>query len=430
LIGFSQGNAFLRSPDNSFVLLPNGRLQVDGYFFHSQNPTPNPTALLRRARLELAGWVGGWVYFSIAGDFAQAPPPSSAAPALPANLFTTDDFVALAPWQNLFILQVGQFDAPFTLENRTSDKYFDFMERSVTVRAFGIPDNKEMGAMLHGYDEGKNFYYSLGVFNGDSQNFKNIDHNFDWMGRAWIAPFPEGAFHAVEFGASYWTGYRSSTLAPTAQTTQGGFVFFPTASFQSIAPGTTAITTVQLRQQGPINAAGLELNVPVDHRYGVRGEVVWRHSSLKEANVSSPASPVFLVPADLRGWSAYGEAWLWLIGDDTIIGDQQGLEPFGRYTKFGVRPPQRGLMVAFRFEHLDEALSEPAGSPTLVGLPNPALGTTRLNVYELGINAWLSKRYRLTFNYLLNRFGGDTPYVQGLSSMTEQEFLFRFGIAL
>jgi len=170
--------------------------------------------------------------------------------------------------------------------------------------------------------------------------------------------------------------------------------------------------------------------VPVDHRYGVRGELVWRHSSYQEANVSSPASPKFLTPADLRGWSAYGEAWLWLIGDDTIIGDQQGLEPFPRYGHFGVRPPRRGLMVAFRYERLEEALSQPAGSPELVGLPNPAQGQTKLSVYELGINAWLSKRYRFTFNYLLNRFGGDTPYLRSLTSMTEQEFLFRFGIAL
>ncbi len=429
LIGFNNGTAFIRSPDNGFILFPNGRLQVDGYFLRSDNLTPNPTALLRRARLELAGWVGQWVYFSIAGDFAQAPPPSAAAPVLPANLFTTDDFVALAPWDNLAILQVGQFDAPFTLENRTSDKYFDFMERSVTVRAFGIPSNKEIGAMVHGYDEPKNFYYSLGVFNGDSQNFKNADTSFDWMGRGWVAPFPAGPLHAAELGFSYWVGHRTSTLAPAAQTTQGGFTFFPTSTFRAVPPGTTTVTTVQLRQNGPTHAAGLELNVPVDHRYGFRGELVWRHSVYGEADVTNAAKPVFLMPAELRGWSGYGEAWVWLVGDDTLIGDQQGIEPLTRFTKFGVRPPQRGLMVAVRYEHLEEALSEPDGS---VGFapPSPAVGKTKLSVYELGVNAWLSKRYRFTFNYLLNHFGGDTPYLQSFSSSTEQEFLFRLAIAL
>src|SRR6185503_9683307 len=127
-------------------------------------------------------------FFSIAGDFASGPP-AAANPIAPAQLITTDDFVGLAPWENLALLQVGQFDAPFTLENRTSDKYFDFIERSITVRAFGIPSNKEQGAMVHGMLPGKVAYYSLGVFDGDGTNFKNQDDNFDVLGRAWVAPF-------------------------------------------------------------------------------------------------------------------------------------------------------------------------------------------------------------------------------------------------
>ena len=74
LAGFSDGTAFLRAPDNSFILFPSGRLQVDSYVFHSANKVPNNTFLLRRARLELGGWIGGFVYFWLAGDFAQGPP--------------------------------------------------------------------------------------------------------------------------------------------------------------------------------------------------------------------------------------------------------------------------------------------------------------------------------------------------------------------
>ncbi|MES1209882.1 MAG: porin [Pseudomonadota bacterium] len=182
LAGFSDGTPFLRSPDRSFVLFPGARLQTDAYVFRSADKTPNNTFLLRSARLELGGWVGSWVYFFLTGEFAQAPPPA-AAPVAPANLLTNDDYVAIAPWGNLAVLQVGQFDAPFTLENRVSSKFIPFMERSVTVRAFGIPDNKEMGAMIHGFDADRNFYYSVGTFNGDGQNFKNADGHFDWMGR-------------------------------------------------------------------------------------------------------------------------------------------------------------------------------------------------------------------------------------------------------
>jgi len=52
LAGFSNGTAFLRSPDNEFVLFPTGRLQLDTYLFQSTNKVPNNTVLVRRARIE------------------------------------------------------------------------------------------------------------------------------------------------------------------------------------------------------------------------------------------------------------------------------------------------------------------------------------------------------------------------------------------
>jgi len=437
LAGISDGNAFLRSPNNEFILFPNGRLQVDTYLFHysgdeNKAKIPNDTFLLRRARLELGGWVGSFVYFWLAGDFALGPP-AAAAPVAPANLGTTDDYVALAPWNNLAILQVGQFDAPFTLENRTSDKYFDFMERSITVRAFGIPDNKEMGAMLHGFNDNRNYYYSVAVLNGDGQNFKNADREFDWMGRAWVAPFSfsgDGPLHDVEIGGSLWTGDRANTLAPTSQTTQGGFTFLNFGQFTTTYNG-TANTAMQLRQVGRMNAAAGEINAPINHRYGVRGEFVWRHSPLSEEMIASSGAGTIVRAADLKGYSFYGEAWVWVMGDDRIIGDQQGLEPFLRYKKFGVRPIQDGLMIAARYEHLDENVT---ADPTPTFMPDaPALGKTIVDSGELGINYWHSKRFRATFNYVVNHFGQGSDAnatLKALSSPWEQEFLFRLAIAL
>ncbi|HEY4183692.1 MAG TPA: porin [Polyangia bacterium] len=440
LAGFSDSVAFLRSPDNAFILFPSGRLQVDSYFFgyskdKYKDKIPNNTFLLRRARLELGGWIGSWVYFWLAGDFAQGPP-AAAAPAAPSNLATTDDFVALAPWNNLVILQVGQYDGPFTLENRTSDKYFDFMERSITVRAFGIPDNKETGAMLHGFNDDRNFYYSLALVNGDGQNFKNVDRAFDWMGRAWIAPFSftgDGPLHDVEIGGSFWTGDRTNALPPTSQTTQGSFTFLSFSQFNTTYNG-TANTAMQLRQVGRLNAAAGEINAPVNHKYGVRGEIVWRHSPLSQETIASNGAGTIIRAADLKGYSAYGEAWVWLLGDDRIIGDQQGLEPFLRWKKLGVRPIQDGLMVAFRYEHLDESVTGfalPGG--TTIAPDASAYGKTIVDSAELGVNYWHSKRFRATFNYVLNHFGQGNDasgIVKNLASPWEQELLFRLAVAL
>jgi phosphate-selective porin len=430
LAGFSDGTAFLRSPNNDFILFPNGRLQLDTYLFHSDNKTPNETFLIRRARLELGGWIGGWVFFSLAGDFAQAPP-AGAAPVAPSNIATTDDYIALAPFKNLVIFQFGQYDAPFTLENRTSDKYFDFMERSVTVRAWGIPDNKEIGGMVHGYNEDRNFYYSVGMFNGDGQNFKNADRDFDAIGRGWIAPasfLGDGPLHDLEIGASFWTGNRANTLAPTNLTTQGTFTFLNLGQFNSTVNG-MANTPVGFRQVGRMNAYAIEVNAPVAHKFGVRYEYVWRHSPLSEENVTNTTSPTILGGANLKGYSMYGEVWGWVFGDDRIIGDQQGLEPYPRYKKFGVRPIADGLMLAFRAEYLNVDLSEEADAAALL-LGSKALGKTKLNTYEFGVNYWHSKRFRATFNYVFNHFSGTAPQITGLKNANEQEFLFRLAIAL
>jgi Phosphate-selective porin O and P len=430
LAGFSDGTAYLRSRDNEFILFPTGRLQIDTYLFQSKNKNPNNSGLIRRARMELTGWVGRWVYFSIAGDYAAGAPVTAAAPTAQSNLATTDVYVAIAPWRNYFILQVGQFDAPFTLENRTSDKYFDFMERSITVRAFGIPDNKEIGAVVFGYSDDRRVHYSLGVVNGDSQNFRNVDSNFDGIGRAWIAPFSfagPGKLHDVEIGASFWRGDRANTLALPAQTTQSGFTFLSFNSYNASVRGATL--PVQLRQVGLLTAAAGELNAPVDHTFGVRGEFVWKHSSLSEDNVTNSAAPVILGGANLKGWSAYGEIWFWAIGDDRIIGDQQGLEPLSRFKKFGVTPIRDGLMLAFRVERLHEELTLESDAAGL-NLKDPSVGTTSVTSYELGINYWHSKRYRATFNYVYNHIEGDTLQVAALKNPNVQELTFRFAIAL
>jgi phosphate-selective porin len=427
LAGFSDGTAFLRSPDNLFILFPSGRLQIDGYFFHTEDSkqVPNNTFLLRRARGEVQGWIGPWFYFYLAGDYASSPPATGQS-----NLITTDDYIAVAPRQNLLILQYGQFDAPFTLENRTSDKYFDFMERSITVRAFGIPDNKEIGWMASGYNEPRNWYYSVGVFNGDGQNFKNQDEFFDVMGRVWVAPFSFAnieAMHDMEVGFSWWTGNRNNTLPLQAQTTQGGFQFLGN-SFNSTIAGGMMSTPISLRQNGRLEAFAGEVNFPYDHKYGLRWELVWRDSPLSAENVAG-STPVVLGGMELKGFSTYGELWWWALGDDRIIGDQQGIQPLTRFKKFGIRPPQDGIMLAFRVEFLDEDVTNESDTVAAM-LNDPYAGKTKVNSYELGINYWHSKRFRTTFNFVYNHFSGDTAFVKGLASPNEFEFLYRLAIAL
>lgn len=442
LAGFNDGTAFLRSPDNNFILLPNGRLQVDGYgFIRPTADMPVNTILLRRARLELGGWIGKVVYFNLGADFA-AGAPAGADPVAQNWLNTTDDYVAVAPFKDKLILQVGQYDAPFTLENRTSDKYIDFMERSLTVRAFGIPSNKEAGVMIHGMPlDNKGIYYSLGVFNGDGQNFRNVDNNFDVMGRAWVAPFAFTEIEALQkvtLGGSFWSGKRGATgLALTPQATQGGFRFLDSkwniSQSQTKPDGTMTTTTTpaEMHQIGDLTAFALEANVPISHRFGLRFEYVRKLQELEEDDITGAASGKLtaLGHAKLDAYSFYGEAWGWLIGDDSIIGDP-GLQLPPRLKKLKTAEPRHGLMIAARVDNLQETVT--TDTPTL---KNSSVGVTHIISPELGINYWYSKRFRATFNYVVNVLGGDTANIASAKKKNgdraaEHELQLRLGIAL
>ena len=331
------------------------------------------------------------------------------------------------------MLQVGQFDAPFTLENRTSDKYIDFMERSVTVRAFGIPSNKEVGGMVNGLLPNKIAYYSVGLFNGDGQNFANVDNKFDAIGRAYIAPFAlagETSLEDIEIGGSFWLGDRGPTgLQLASQTTQGNFSFLsPTFKSANPAPATTT-TPVEVHQQGTLRSFAAELNVPVMHRFGVRSEYVHKSQHLEADNATTQNALAPLSAGELKGWSMYGEAWFWIVGDDTIL-PQAGLELQPRLKKFETKAPRHGVMLAARYEHLDENITFDNAVPS-----NSVAGTRIINSFEFGANYWYSKRYRATFNYVLNHFDGDSSGIAKVESNigghhTEHEFLFRMAIAL
>jgi hypothetical protein len=445
LAGVSNQTMFLRSPDNMFIFFPNGRLQTDGYFYKTSNSgEPRNSFLIKRARLELAGWIAQIAYFQIGADFASGAPTlatnpgangastTTNAPANQTNINATDDFVAVAPWEEDYaILQFGQFDAPFTLENRTSDKYFDFIERSFTVRAFGIPTNKEQGLMLHGTNPDRNYYYSAAVINGDGQNYKNVDDNFDIMGRAWIAPLsfvgiPE--LHDITLGGSYWTGNRSYGLPLANQQTAGGYTILNTSM-----PKTAGGDQQGINQQGRHHTWALEVNAPIMHKFGARWEYVHKDQPLSAIDTTTSTTSVENITAGmhLKGWSTYIEAWGWVMGDDRIIGEP-GMQMPTRFKKFGVKPPVHGLMLLGRVEVMHENLTadDPAGTvATAKSLPG-GLGQTELTAYTLGFNYWISRRFRTSFNWTLNHITGDTSNVKGLKEPNEQEFSFRLAIAL
>lgn len=146
---------------------------------------------LRRTRINLAGDYKEQFEFKIEGDFEQS---DGLSPNTRTGFSGTDIFVNWhgVPEANL---KVGQWKAPFGLENLTSDALIFTIERSLPTGAI-VPE-RQIGVMLWGKPltnvapEQKDLVtYYAGIFNGNGRNFNTNDNNqFMYVGRLELLPF-------------------------------------------------------------------------------------------------------------------------------------------------------------------------------------------------------------------------------------------------
>lgn len=269
--GFGNEAFFVRSDDDNFILMTSGRLHYDFFAFQGGSKQPFDAWQVKRARIELFGTIMKHWDFQLGSELTNTTTPIATDVYLNANY---------TPYANV---QLGQFDAPFTMDNRTSDKWFDMQERAAAVRASAIPENKMIGAMVWGQPERKWAYWSLGVFNGEGQNISHRNNSMDIMGRAWIAPLGAAGMESLKnvwVGGSFWTGNRSPSVSGQidrpAMRTQGGFTFF-----------NPVIGAAHTGYFGQLTKWGLELNAPVGPVV-LKAEYIHSSEGLREVLNSQP----------------------------------------------------------------------------------------------------------------------------------------------
>ncbi len=163
---------------------------------------------LRRARITLTGDFAEQFDFKIEGDFEQSDAAITALKTVNVSTGATTtvtnsnrtEFSA----SDIFInyhglpemnLKVGQWKAPFGLENLTPDTQIYTIERSLPTGAI-VPE-RQIGAMVWGKPlataapDSKDFVtYYAGIFNGNGRNFNNNDNNeFMYVGRLELQPW-------------------------------------------------------------------------------------------------------------------------------------------------------------------------------------------------------------------------------------------------
>jgi phosphate-selective porin OprO/OprP len=145
---------------------------------------------LRRARINMTGEFAENFDFKIEGDFEQSDGISSSR----TDFSATDIFVNWHqfPWAQI---KVGQWKAPFGLEQLTPDTSLYTIERTLPTGA--ITPERQIGAQLWGkpfaniWPEQKDLLtYYAGIFNGNGRNISNNDNNnFMYVGRLELMPF-------------------------------------------------------------------------------------------------------------------------------------------------------------------------------------------------------------------------------------------------
>ena len=151
-----------KSQDGNFELKIGGRLLVHyrEYFTNSQRISIDSFSI-REAKIDLKGKI--WKDFGFRVEINGSG----------NSAFLIDDgFVSFERW-SLLKLRIGQFKAPFSIEQTTSTLFIDMPERSPLDR---LVPGYELGAMVYGELVPKILEYNLMVANG---TLKAVENNSD-----------------------------------------------------------------------------------------------------------------------------------------------------------------------------------------------------------------------------------------------------------
>lgn len=444
-IDYSDGSFYLRSANDNIVFVPSGRMHIDTYTFggpgvndyHRSNGSGlSANLFFRRFVIEFGGIIRRKLFYWVGGNFAPTSTDSVQNSVSTANVY--DGFVGYMPNPQTRIY-VGQYNAPFTMENVTSSRWMDMMERALVVRTLATPYNKADGLMVWGETHNRSFEYQAGVFGGDGMNRPSVDNAVDGMGRLVVRPLANrsDALRRFHVGVGGRIGGRDPNFvrynAPNLST-PGGFNFWST-TYNDSSSGSAVKTDIL--PAGRQAAVGGEFYLPFE-RWDVRGEVVYVNENRREVADTDRATTVRT--GNFHGVGAYGQLSLWLWGTPRINGNPAGTYGVLRLpTGLGTQAPNALQLVA-RAELIRMQYASNSRGGALPGTISAATDDIRVNAYQLGLNYWATKHVRITAEYSLYHFPGSAATNQAAApgrlagtspnAHVLNEISFRVGLAL
>jgi phosphate-selective porin OprO/OprP len=207
--GWNGSHPFIRSEDGNFEIEFGGRLHLD-FRAYTADFAPDPTFLLRRARLEMEGSFYKFVEYKIQADFADV-----------ESTLLRDGYLNIRPRDSIQVM-AGQFKAPFSQEELQSSKYIDFIERSMLNN---LVPGRSPGVMVHGQTKDQVFEYGLSAQNDRGELQLNRTGTPDFFGRARFKPWREGVLKELSFGGALGIGNREGERFLIGRTSSRSLVF-------------------------------------------------------------------------------------------------------------------------------------------------------------------------------------------------------------
>ena len=364
------------SGDAANTLRLRGLVQADSRWFFGDHISNNDAFLIRRARIIFEGAFNKIYQFQIVPEFGGTTGNGS------LTLTDANINVALNP---KFQVRVGRFKSPVGLEQLQSDATAFFAERSV-VSQF-VP-NRDIGVQLGGDIYDGKLSYAVGLFNGvqdagNNANNTDINDNKDVAARVFAHPFKgsEGPWAGLGIGLAGTVGSWGTTAGATsvvpAYRSDAQQTWFSYRS-TTVADGDTwRLSPQAYYYRGPLGLLAEYVVSSGEFRNGANAQ------ELKQ-----------------KAWQLSG-GWV-LTGEDSSF---QGVAPRQNFA------PDFSSLGAF--EIVARVGSADIDNDAFVGgalsLANPNTAATAIDTYAVGLNWYLSRSVRASFDY----FHADYKYAPG-----------------
>lgn len=387
-----------------------------------------PRLFMRRVRLgfeaELLGrWsagvvieFGGQQVGNTAGTAETNAAKAGQAPTATSGRYAAVQTVATAPVPadvyinyavcKCFNIEVGHFNSPLSMDNRTGDAFYPEQERVVAIRSFLLQNQpRDLGGMIWGELGPRVFMYELGVFGGDGQNRPSLDSRVDFIGRVFARPFAGMGSSDLEKYTQVGVSARHGDRDPAAigydygnMTTSQGFVLWKPTYNDS------AGRQVHIIPSGAQNTLGGELRLQLG-RFALEGEAYYVNNGAREAVDGYQLTNTERF-SKVSGVGWYGKLSVWPLGDK-FLGPEPGiLRP--RHLDLKAKAPVHfphglELMVVGSGVNAKYELRDVTDSTGKVVKSTPDASTPlgNITIYQVtaGANYWHSRHVRVGVSY-------------------------------